>query len=110
MGKLGWLRLLQTLPGVGKILGATIWVEIGEGKRFPSAQHLARYAGVVVTALGCLAVSGVTRLLIRCGCFRLLWLCSVQRNSSGWCTRWGRRVWARSGGRQREPDPALGSG
>ena len=47
MGKLGWLRLLQTLPGVGKILGATIWAEIGDGKRFPSAQHLARYAGVV---------------------------------------------------------------
>lgn len=49
MGKLGWLRLLQTLPGVGKILGATIWAEIGDGKRFPSAQHLARYAGVRYT-------------------------------------------------------------
>ena len=46
MGKLGWLRLLETLPGVGKIPGATIWMEIGDGKRFPSAQHLARYAGV----------------------------------------------------------------
>ena len=47
MGKLGWLRLLQTMPGVGKILGATIWVEIGDVRRFPSAQHLARYAGLV---------------------------------------------------------------
>ena len=26
-GKLGWLRLLETLPGVGKILGATIRLE-----------------------------------------------------------------------------------
>lgn len=47
MGKLGWLRLLQTMPGVGKILGATIWVEIGDIRRFPSAQHLAKYAGLV---------------------------------------------------------------
>ena len=29
-GKLGWMRLLQTLPGVGPILGATIWLEIGD--------------------------------------------------------------------------------
>lgn len=47
MGKVGWMRLLQTMPGVGKILGATIWVEIGDVSRFPTAQHLARYAGVV---------------------------------------------------------------
>jgi transposase len=47
MGKLGWLRRLQTIPGVGKILGATIWVEIGDVRRFPAAQHLARYAGLV---------------------------------------------------------------
>jgi len=47
MGKLGWLRNLQTLPGVGKILGPTIGVEIGDVRRFPSAQHLARYAGLV---------------------------------------------------------------
>lgn len=47
MGKLGWLRLLQSMPGVGKILGATIWVEIGDIRRFPSAQHLAKYAGLV---------------------------------------------------------------
>jgi transposase len=47
MGKLGWMRLLQTMPGVGKILGATIGVEIGDVRRFPSAQHLARYAGLV---------------------------------------------------------------
>jgi transposase len=46
-GKLGWMRLLQTLPGVGPILGATIWLEIGDVRRFPTAQHLAAYAGLV---------------------------------------------------------------
>jgi transposase len=47
MGRLGWMRLLQTMPGVGKILGASIGVEIGDVRRFPSAQHLAKYAGLV---------------------------------------------------------------
>ena len=47
IGKLGWMRILQTMPGVGKVLGATIWVEIGDIHRFPSPQHLARYAGLV---------------------------------------------------------------
>lgn len=47
MGKLGWLRNLQSMPGVGKILGPTIGLEIGDVRRFPSAQHLAKYAGVV---------------------------------------------------------------
>ena len=46
-GKLGWMRLLQTLPGVGPILGATIWLEIGDVRRFPAAHHLAAYAGLV---------------------------------------------------------------
>jgi transposase len=47
LGKLGWLRLLRTLPGVGPILGATIWLEIGDVRRFPAAQNLALYAGLV---------------------------------------------------------------
>jgi transposase len=46
IGRLGWMRLVQTLPGVGPVLGATIWVEIGDVRRFPTAQHLARYAGL----------------------------------------------------------------
>lgn len=46
-GKLGWLRNLQTMPGVGQILGPAIGLEIGDVKRFPSAQHLAKYAGLV---------------------------------------------------------------
>jgi transposase len=37
-----WLR---TLPGVGVILAATIQLEIGDIQRFPSAEHLAAYAG-----------------------------------------------------------------
>ena len=35
IGKLGWVRRLRTLPGVGEILGPTIYLEIGEVSRFP---------------------------------------------------------------------------
>jgi len=41
------MKLLQTLPGVGPILGAVIALEIGDVERFPSAEHLAAYAGTV---------------------------------------------------------------
>lgn len=47
IGRLGWVRLLKTIPGVGEILGATLWLEIGAVDRFPSAAHLASYAGLV---------------------------------------------------------------
>ena len=36
---------LKTMPGVGEILGATIYLEVGQVERFPSAAHLASYAG-----------------------------------------------------------------
>jgi len=39
------MQRLMTLPGVGVILAATIALEIGEIERFPSAEHLASYAG-----------------------------------------------------------------
>jgi transposase len=39
------MQLLMTLPGVGVILAATVQLEIGEIARFPSAEHLASYAG-----------------------------------------------------------------
>jgi transposase len=38
---------LQTLPGIGPVLGLTIRAEIGEITRFPDPAHLASYAGVV---------------------------------------------------------------
>ena len=47
IGKIGWVRLLETMPGVGKVLGATMYLEIGDVKRFPTASHLASYAGLV---------------------------------------------------------------
>jgi transposase len=47
--KLGWVRLLKTIPGVGDILGATIHLEAGDVMRFPSPAHLAAYAGLVPT-------------------------------------------------------------
>jgi len=39
------MQRLETLPGVGVILAATIWLEIGETGRFLSAERLASYAG-----------------------------------------------------------------
>jgi transposase len=39
------MQWLLTLPGIGVILAATIALEIGEVSRFPSAAHLASYAG-----------------------------------------------------------------
>ena len=39
------LVLLRTLPGVGFILGTVILLEVGDVGRFPSAAHLAAYAG-----------------------------------------------------------------
>lgn len=47
VGKLGWVRRLKTLPGVGDILGPTIYLEIGCVQRFPSEGYLAAYAGLV---------------------------------------------------------------
>ena len=52
VAQLGWLRLLRTLPGVGLVLGATIWLEIADVKRFPSAPNLAGYCGLVPTNYG----------------------------------------------------------
>jgi transposase len=42
--------LLDTLPGVGKILSAVMALEIGEVRRFGDAPHLVSYAGLVPTA------------------------------------------------------------
>jgi len=39
--------LLKTLPCVGKILSMVLMLEIGRVDRFPTAQHLASYAGLV---------------------------------------------------------------
>jgi transposase len=39
------MQWLMSMPGVGVILAATIALEIGEVERFPSAMHLASYAG-----------------------------------------------------------------
>jgi transposase len=39
--------LLKTLPTVGPILSAAMALEIGDVSRFPSAEHLASYAGLV---------------------------------------------------------------
>ena len=49
LGQLKDMHLLKTPPGVGRVLGATLLLEIGDVDRFPSAPHLASYAGLVPT-------------------------------------------------------------
>jgi transposase len=44
-GEIKALELIKTLPGVALILGVVILTEVGDVKRFPSASHLASYAG-----------------------------------------------------------------
>ena len=39
------MQLLMSLPGIGAILSATTALEIGDVSRFPTAEHLASYAG-----------------------------------------------------------------
>ena len=39
------MALLETMPGIGRILAATIAVEIGQIERFPTGEQLASYAG-----------------------------------------------------------------
>lgn len=41
------MRLLRTIPGLGPILAPLVWLEIGDVDRFPRAEHLASYAGLV---------------------------------------------------------------
>lgn len=43
--------LLDSLPCVGKILGAVMALEIGNVRRFPGPDHLASYAGLVQRAV-----------------------------------------------------------
>ncbi len=40
------LELVETLPGVGFILGVVILMEVGDVRRFPSAGQLASYSGM----------------------------------------------------------------
>ena len=40
------LKLVRSIPGVGFILGIVMTLEVGELDRFPSAGHLASYAGM----------------------------------------------------------------
>ncbi len=41
------VRLLRTVPGIGEILAPLVWLEIGNVDRFPRAENLASYAGLV---------------------------------------------------------------
>jgi hypothetical protein len=41
------VRLLRTVPGIGEILAPLVWLEIGDIGRFPRAENLAGYDGLV---------------------------------------------------------------
>lgn len=41
------VQLLLTLPGAGRVLAPLLWLEIGDVERFPRAEKLASYAGLV---------------------------------------------------------------
>lgn len=41
------IRLLESIPGIGRYSAALIYAEIGEINRFISAEHLCSYAGIV---------------------------------------------------------------
>jgi len=56
--------LLKTLPCVGRILSMVMTLEIGQVERFPSAAHLASYAGLVPRVH---SSGGQTRLGQICG-------------------------------------------
>jgi len=45
-GEIQALELIKTLPGAAFILGVVILTEVGDVERFPSASHLASYAGM----------------------------------------------------------------
>jgi transposase len=59
LGQLGYVRLLRSLPGVGEILSAAIYLEIGDVRRFGCAAQLASYAGLTPTVH---ASGGKTRM------------------------------------------------
>jgi transposase len=53
--------ILDTLPGVGKVLSAVLSLEIGKVERFPNGEELASYAGVVKAARESAGHKGVER-------------------------------------------------
>lgn len=61
--------LLRTLPGVGKILSAVIALEIGTIQRFPSAEDLASYAGLVPAARESAAKKRKGKCPSDCNCY-----------------------------------------
>jgi transposase len=41
--------LLMTIPGVGAVTAVSIWAEVGDFSRFPSAEKLCAFSGLVPT-------------------------------------------------------------
>lgn len=41
------IQILKTIPGIGDVTACTIFAEVGDFKRFPTASKLASYAGLV---------------------------------------------------------------
>ena len=48
-------ELLQTAPGVGPVVAATVLAEIGDFQRFPDGKAIGRYAGLTPRLFASLA-------------------------------------------------------
>jgi len=60
------VQLLRSVPGVGEILAPVIWLEIGDVLRFPRAENLASYAGLVPRVFssgGHIRLGGISRFV-----------------------------------------------
>lgn len=58
------IQRLQTIPGVGGLVASTIYAAVGDVRRFPTAKHLAAYAGLVPTVRqsgNAVQVGGITK-------------------------------------------------
>jgi len=95
------LHRLLSLPGVGWILGTVVLTEVGDVRRFPSAAHLASYAGTTprVHASGGRTRTGQLRSDVN---HYLKWayieaanVVAINRRRRGWMNRHVARLYAR---------------
>jgi transposase len=95
------VRALDTIPGIGAILGVTIRAEVGVIERFPDPAHLASYAGLVPRVAG---TGGRVRYgaITKRGSVWLRWALveaaihgTGRRDAVG---RWGRQLAVKHGG------------
>jgi transposase len=73
------VQLLRSVPGVGEILAPVIGLDIGDVRRFPRAENLASYAGLVPRVFssgGHIRLGGISRFVNQ----YLKWACVEAAN------------------------------